>query len=475
MFNATIEQQAILANVLKGESIVVNAFAGAGKTSTLKYITDNIPGRILYVAFTKPSAEEAEKKFPKHVSCRTLHSLAYETICKGTPFAKRIQNFYDYQEIAGIVKDLTIRENVSKLVADTIEVIKAFCNSSDMVIQASPEADEWELVVITAANRVWQAMTDRNGKASITHDIYFKLWHLQKPTLSNYSLVLLDEAQDSNPPTIDIIRDTYSSGTQIVLVGDRYQAIYGWRGATNAMTSFPNLPVQYLTESFRFNQDIADKANVLLEKLGSPVTMIGRGTGSNLTDSATLVRSNASLFQLMIKNAAAGQYMYVKADLKELWSAMYTANAMKFAFHNESKVDWPKYVNKQFQAFGTWNELVKCEQQDIKRIVRLVEQGYGHKDIQQIKCFLVDEPENADVLLLTGHKAKGLEYSKVTVNKDFLPRDYEEGLTEKVWNEFVADQGANLLYVALTRARDELVMDDEVEQFLQVIKETEFN
>jgi superfamily I DNA and RNA helicase len=62
-------------------TLKVNAFAGAGKTSTLVEMAKALPHeRILYICFNKSIADEASKKFPSNVQCKTVHSLAYGSI-----------------------------------------------------------------------------------------------------------------------------------------------------------------------------------------------------------------------------------------------------------------------------------------------------------------------------------------------------------------------------------------------------------
>ena len=87
----TAEQQAIidafgreLAAPASGRShLIVNAFAGTGKTSTLRMMSDAQPqARGLYVAFNRSVADAAQRVFGSHVECRTSHSLAYRHVAR---------------------------------------------------------------------------------------------------------------------------------------------------------------------------------------------------------------------------------------------------------------------------------------------------------------------------------------------------------------------------------------------------------
>ncbi len=65
----------------KGPRLVVKAYAGTGKTTTLvKYAHNNLDSRILYLAYNRAIRDEAREKFPANVDCKTSHQLAYATI-----------------------------------------------------------------------------------------------------------------------------------------------------------------------------------------------------------------------------------------------------------------------------------------------------------------------------------------------------------------------------------------------------------
>ena len=76
--------------------------------------------------------------------------------------------------------------------------------------------------------------------------------------------VLAKNCQDTAEVFLDIIRQ---QTTLVILVGDSAQQTYEWRGAVNAMASFPDAPRQMLSQSFRFGPAIADLANRVLDCL----------------------------------------------------------------------------------------------------------------------------------------------------------------------------------------------------------------
>ncbi len=131
-------------------------------------------------------------------------------------------------------------------------------------------------------------------------DHYLKIWQLNKPKI-HANFILFDEAQDASPVMLDIINQ---QSCQVVWVGDTNQQLYEWRGAINALSLVEVELKSYLTHSFRFGQNIADLANKTLEKLNSPIQLIGTNQASEIKvkpeelkdPDAILTRTNAGSF-----------------------------------------------------------------------------------------------------------------------------------------------------------------------------------
>jgi hypothetical protein len=74
------DQQRARELFLKQEGLRIDAYAGVGKTTTLRLLASSTNGRGLYLAFNRSIAENARGKFPTHVACATSHSLALHSI-----------------------------------------------------------------------------------------------------------------------------------------------------------------------------------------------------------------------------------------------------------------------------------------------------------------------------------------------------------------------------------------------------------
>lgn len=98
----TQEQLDIIAAAKTGESLIVEALAGTGKSSTCREIAKVVPKLALYVAYNKSIADEAAKSFPANVTCKTMHSIAWGAIVRGTKYRGKLKGFLDRREVSAV-------------------------------------------------------------------------------------------------------------------------------------------------------------------------------------------------------------------------------------------------------------------------------------------------------------------------------------------------------------------------------------
>lgn len=474
----TSEQEAALAQALTGTSFKVIAYAGAGKTTTLKLISDEkkraaVRGnpRGLYLAFNKAIATEAQASFPSHVDCRTFHSLAFRHVQRSITQKLSLPRLSP----ARMAKDLglqpiTLRKQVDgrfefSRISPTNQAsmitagLSQFCQTHasypaprhlDLPDWLHPDdAEQLQEHLYPHLESRWLQSCDPNHHAGIGHEIYLKLWALNKPVIPA-DFVLFDEAQDADPLMLGILLN--QTQTQVIYVGDAHQQIYEWRGATNAMKALP-LPDTRLTRSFRFGEGIASVANTLLTELGETVPLEGNPMQRSQVDltkdcafkNAILCRTNASAILRLIAGLRQGHKIALQADHSRL---------LRFADAAE-KLKYGKQVTNvpELAYFNNWREVMEFiesrDGSDIKSMVKLVDE-YGSKKLKNALNAL-SEAKDADYVISTAHKAKGLEWQNVQLDTDF---NYE--IDNK--HVKVSSEELRLLYVACTRAKSTLNM-----------------
>lgn len=459
----TDEQQAVIDACRSGVDLVVEAGAGTGKTSTLKMVGSTMPGRGLYLAFNKAIADEATRSFPASVNCRTAHSLAYAAV--GSRYRRRMNNQarISARHVAEALKldeQLKIREATltsEHLARLAVEGVSKFCYSADAEVQAHHipvpdglsrrETEDLRALVLPYARLAWaDVQKEDSGKLRFTHDHYLKMWALTNPKLKA-DYVLLDEAQDSNPVIAHLVQ---SQTGQRIAVGDPAQSIYEWRGAVDAMETWPGNTRLILSESFRFGPQIAAEANKWLSLLNSGLRLTGAGPAGTVTETgndcdAVLCRTNAEAMRRALAHLAAGGKPHLvggASQIRELAKAALTLMKGKGTSHPE------------LLAFRTWDELkeyVHTEEAgaDLATFVRLIT-THGAENVIDATDRLVEE-QHATLVLSTVHKAKGREWDSVLIADDFPePKEGPFGLVPPKKPDL------RLIYVAVTRAKRHL-------------------
>ena len=249
----TPEQDAAVTAFGTGEHLVLQAGAGTGKTTTLAMLSASTLRRGLYIAFNKSIAQQAGRKFPPNVKCKTVHALAYAAV--GHHYAERLHA----PRISSVKTGASLGINMEVALGDrkvtagalsymALDTVSRFCHSADRTIgrQHVPWLrgiaehhlhDQLVDIVLPFAQRAWVDVQKRDrGKVRFTHDHYLKMWALTEPRIST-DFLLLDEAQDTNP-VVEQVFSAQRGHAQLVMVGDSAQAIYGWRGARDVMTGF---------------------------------------------------------------------------------------------------------------------------------------------------------------------------------------------------------------------------------------------
>lgn len=469
-FPPTAEQTTALDLFKTGQSLAIEAGAGAGKTSTLTLVARSTTRRGQYVAFNKSIVTEAGAKMPDNVTCSTAHSLAYRGVISnggpnGKKYGARLRNTARMKSI-----DIATRLGIDPITITTptgesktlgspylaglaMRAVVRFCQSADEQpeerhvpyidgIDIPPGATANNRIVrrhiIGAVRRAWADAVDPNGTLPWRHDYYLKLWQLSNPRIGA-DFILFDEAQDANPVMVAIIAAQHDS--QLVWVGDSQQQIYSFTGAVNALASVPADQRAFLTQSFRFGPAIADVANRILEALDAELSIVGTDSIPSIVGPVSdpdviLSRTNAAAVSALFAARAEGKRVHLVGGGKDV---------IAFARAAKQLMEGRRTEHPELACFESWGEVREYVAQDeqggdLRLMVTLVDQ-FGVDQILEALDRMPRE-ENADLIVSTAHKAKGREWDSVQLAGDFPAEPQGEEL--------------RLLYVAVTRARRRL-------------------
>ena len=484
----TREQDAIVSTNLQAPHyMVVRAFAGSGKTTTLiEYARRNPSKKFLYLAFNKAITLEAKERFPPNTDCKTFHGLAYPLALWYQKQGKKLA-FGDRLRADEVARALKMSAQ-SPIVGRGLVTLQNYLVSDDDDISSKhvPPSKASSADILNVARTLWTMMKDvSSNEVPLTHAGYMKLYSLQRPRLdldmsksktrTGYDIILLDEAQDIAPVMFDIIYRQDKCAK--VLVGDSHQQIYNFTGATNVLDGISKrVPPQFITlrrlvRSFRFGPSIANIANAALRLKEEPALLIGARALDLETHAVYTSRSNESLFQclrigekrreqltILVRSnasliAAMAKLVGISKDIKLCVvggiEALKLEQIVDFVrlMNGETSAIQDKYI-RRFIPHGSGGAhsdphslndnqgnaltritLIAENQDDFDMLTRIrIAETYG-KNIFEIAAQIraadvgAKSEHMADFVLSTAHKSKGLEWDSVLIWNDFINID----------------------------------------------------
>lgn len=476
-------QKAVFQFIEAGEgNAVVNAVAGAGKTFTITKALELIPEdqSVLFIAFNKHIVEELKTKLSSasktNIDVRTAHSYGAQSVRQG------LKSWVDADKVWKVCDSLYPSWGVDPEVASGhVGRVKRLVELAKLNLLSTPaslyeQALKHDIEIM--ANEVEHAIQVKNitDARTRTHDFNDMIYYPVRHNLpcKKYDWVFVDEAQDLSACSQALIKRAIKPGGRLVAVGDPHQCIYGFAGADvesfKSISSAPHTTVLPLSLTYRCAKAIVAHAQHLvphIEALPDAVEGLVRYDGkiAELTNAdMVLSRTNRPLITLCIRCLSQGQKAYVKGkDIGvNLANMLKATKRTQLTAATRELAERRKQMIRKAIAHGTPREdaenslHVRLYDEKIGAIEALSE---GLKTVQQvinrITAIFADEREG--VCLSSVHKAKGLEADRVFIIE---PATMPAPWVRKDWE---IEQENNIHYVAITRARRELVYVPESE------------
>ena len=477
-FTPSIYQEAVF-NFIQNEagSAVVQAVAGSGKTTTIVQALKLIPQNesILMLAFNKSIAEELSSRVPSHVVVSTFHSCAFraysssasgKVMVDDSKVYKALQDNLSEEEFpvySALVKrlvDLGKSAGVSVLEEDSLDTWMSLIERFDMdITEVDPEYLCW------LASQTLSFSNKQKNVVDFNDMMLFPL--IYTSNFKKYDWVFIDEAQDTNAVQRVLLRKLLKPNGRLVAVGDSCQAIYGFRGADSSALNLikeefgaKELP---LSISYRCPKAVVEHAKNWVTHIEASETAIN-GSVSRLekynfsifnNKDAILCRNVAPLvefaYTLMSNEIPVN---FIGRDIgKGLISFIKKFKAKDLDTLSEKMSSW---VDKEVLKFKAKGEDSKADSLNDKYncvcvfMSQMIDDRTVSGLIAKIESLFSDKKNNL-LTLSTCHKSKGLEFPRVFILNDhlFFPK-----WAKKEW---MREQEKNLVYVAVTRAKEDLI------------------
>lgn len=469
MFTPTDEQLAIIDFAKnRPENLLISALAGAAKTTTLELICKALPSTpILSLAFNKRIADEMAKRLPGNVKAQTLNSVGHGVWMKAcgrlTLNARKIQDTY---KIVLERKPKALRRELQEYWQDVINAIRAARQSGYIPPNAFASVhhpvgrdeffgaldEELPDFVCDLVDEILTTSIEQAYAGAIDFDDQIYMPTLFGGSFPKYPLVMIDEAQDLSFINHAMLKKLVSS--RLIAVGDPNQSIYGFRGAVSSGMS--SLRAQYsmvelkLSTSFRCPISHVKRAWQRVPYMRWPewakegeIHEHEHWSLADIPDGAAVIcRNNAPLFKLGFILLRSGRGIrLVGTDIgPQLVRALKKLGPETLPQSEviQAIARWEAERLKKSRATGSVVDRADC-----LRVFAENGQTLGAIVAYAEHIFKQEGP----IQLMSGHKAKGLEFDTVFhLDPWRIPSKWAED----------TEQELNVLYVIETRAKHSL-------------------
>jgi len=480
---------------------VIEAYAGSAKTTTIVGALGMVGGRekVFFSAFNKRIVEELKDKVPWTVDVSTLHSYGFRAIKekygKDTrPNTKRVRGMLD--EVCDQKTPYETRGQISKLVSlaknslvhdveGLDELIDSFGLSvgCDNIHECSLAQCKKRERFVGLALEILERCKIETYTGEIDFDDMIWLPIVNEIMLPKFDRVFVDECQDLNPAQVALVMRAVGPRGRFTAVGDEHQAIYLFRGAdSNSIRNLKehfNAKILPLPICYRCPVSVVELAQEVVQGIlpapGAPQGVVGDISSNVMYEEAhpgdfILSRANAPLLKHALHLIARNKRAIVYGR---------DIGNMLMAFIRRSKQTTVKELLKYTEEHlvAERERLLRCdpprkaEFQMVRDTAMCIEVVAEECDsvqevLEKIDRIFTDADDKNSIVLSTVHKAKGLEASRVFVLVDTFRhrREYWERFArpgewlDRMLHENTTREELNIWYVAITRAKSELML-----------------
>lgn len=494
------------------DNLQLVAAAGSGKTKSIEEALKQLPASMwrntLVTAFSSDIREELVERqkagrIPQGVDISTIHSLGFKALRKyfGVADVDRWRRPDKYRRLLAkawedFEPDHHLSEGEAIDLADAHEAAEQLLRLA-MLTMTDPDDEEglcqilahyeirlshlWRGPVFAVVARAarWGREGTPEGDFHPQHCISFDDMLALPLTLPGirfwqYGLVFVDEAQDLSRAQLEIVRRVVQPGGRIIFLGDPHQAIYSFAGAdaqafdvSQRLTHARRLPLSICYRCGRRIVELAQRYNPGVEAApdaieGAVITtdeqsLLGLAENHWRNERDTfliLARLNAPLVSsalYLLRRGVPARILGRDIGASLVRSLDEAALLSPDADLLSAVGIWVGHKSAALAIDDEAGRAAILDRGEALRAILASLPGAGIGAVRsQILTLFADESRG--VVLATIHRAKGLEARRVGILKpEVMPLPYAR-------TEVAKTQEQNLIYVAVTRAREELYL-----------------
>jgi len=476
---ATSEQQQV--NHSNARVKLVEAYAGTGKSWLLhQEALLHSRDKILYLVYGRKAKEDAERLFSdcRHVHVRTIHGHAYA--CEQGQW-EASQYALSSLQLLNYYRKPHCKHRQHDLAYITVEFLTYYLNTTEKDLLASytnylpyiEHSSRYETYVQYKYDILESSKLLLNKWLSqdieCPHDFYLKYSHISQSFqegLAKYDRLLVDEAQDMSPIMSSAL-DSYDG--HLIYAGDSYQSIYGFRYVQNVLKTCHPDESFILSKSFRFGNVIANfVTEYMLALVSEKYHLSGNTEVSSRIDtgsivynsdiqSAVIARTNSGLIQTAVDLLSQNipftferDVSYIFNKLEDIWNLL---------LGNRVNIQDP--FIKTFKVYAKFKSYIYRVEDIILISLSYIVDKYYQQMPQLIHQLREQSFRGEGIKLITVHSSKGKEYDTVYIHDDVF-RSLEREVISKHHNE----EEYRIMYVALTRAKKNIIFPEEHRQVI---------
>jgi superfamily I DNA/RNA helicase len=507
----TPEQSAILAAGRDSKaSLLIHAYAGTGKTTTLTMLAEALPKQpSLALAFNVRIKKSLEKMLPSHFEVKTLNGLGHiawkRAINKSltldenklgrlvTQAIKQLDIYRGEETWTNIRKLVSLAQN-SGIVPVSFPQKGLLPDTPETWVDLAEESfHDYSEETIDAARLVLRLSVEEAFSGTISYDDQIYQSALFGGQFPKFPLVMTDESQDFSVLNIKMLRSCATG--RLVIVGDEKQAVYSFRGASgHAMELIRKLREEWidlpLATTFRCPKAIVARQQrhapgfaahennaqgLVVAWTGAPgapgpawdMAKIRAAAGPGET--AFLCRNNAPLLKVAFRLIADGVGCSmlgrdIGKNLESLSKKILTSDDIPPDSCAKLILDWATSQISLAQANGHESKISGLQDRRDCLLAVLESTHAGPcKTSGELRRRLRDifsEGRDSRIILSSIHRSKGLEWPTVVHLDPWRLPSRHARKAYAAGNPVPLTQERNLAYVCETRAMRTLILAD---------------